>query len=221
MKQGLFVLGAALAVATPALAQDAVKADPKHYKVVAENERVRVLKATYAAGDKGAMHEHPDNFAVFMTDAKVRFGLPDGTAAPAEGKAGDVIVQTAVKHKPENLGGPLEVYVVEVKPGAKAPAPVAGAVPPPSGPGVTRTQIASGPHGEAVRLKTEGAFAEPDGSKHDYDAVVIPMSDSGATVTMNGKTMTEKKGEAILISRGTPHSVKTTGASDAIVVYVK
>jgi quercetin dioxygenase-like cupin family protein len=222
MKQALMVLGVALAIASPARAQDPVKVDPKHYKVVAENERVRVLKASYEVAGKSVMHEHPDTFAVFLTDVKVRFGLEDGTSQEATRKAGDVMVDKAGKHNPENLGSaPMAVIVVEVKPGVKAPAAVAGAVPPPSGPGVTRTQIVSGPHGEAVLLKTEAAFEEPAGSMHDYDAVVVPMTESGSTLAMGGKTVTMKKGEAYLISRGAAHAVKTTAAGSTVVVYIK
>jgi quercetin dioxygenase-like cupin family protein len=222
MKQALLVLGVAAATASPARAQDPVKVDAQHYRVVAENERVRVLKASVPAGDKGVMHEHPDNFVVFVTDAKTQFTLPDGSTTP-EGarKARDVMVGTAGKHKPENLGGPVEVYVIEVKPGAKTTAPLAGAVPPPSGPGLTRTPIVSGPHGEAVLLKTDGPFEEPAGSTHDYDAVVVPMTDSGGTLAMGGKTVGLKKGEAYLLSRGAPHAVKTTAAAETVVVYVK
>jgi hypothetical protein len=59
---------------------------------------------------------------VFLTDAKVRFGLGDGTTAPkSTRKAGDVTVAEALKHKPENLGGAFKAYVIEVKPGAPAP----------------------------------------------------------------------------------------------------
>jgi quercetin dioxygenase-like cupin family protein len=208
-------------IASPARAQDPVKVDSKHYKTVAENERVRVLKATYSAGDKSVMHEHPDTFAVFLTDAKARFTLPDGSTTEATPKAGEVLVAPAGKHNPENLGGALEVFVVEVKPGAKAPAPVKGAVPSPSGTGVTRTPIVTGPHGEAVLLKTEAGFSEPAGSTHDYDAVVVPMTAVGAELTMGGKTVTMKKGEAYLISRGAPHAVKATAAGESVVVYIK
>jgi quercetin dioxygenase-like cupin family protein len=222
MKQTLLVLGAALVMASTARAQDAVKVDPKHYKVLAENERVRVLKATYGAGEKSVMHEHPDVFAVFLTDAKVRFNLPDGTAMPdATPKAGDAQAMPATKHNPENLGAAMEVIVVEAKPNAKVPAPVQGAVPPPSGAGVTRTPIATGAKGEVVRLKTEAGFSEPAGSVHDYDAVVVPMTDSGAELTIGGKTVTMKKGQAYLISRGAPHSVKSTSAGESVVVYIK
>jgi quercetin dioxygenase-like cupin family protein len=222
MKQALLAFGVALVMASPALAQDPVKVDSKHYKVVAENERVRVLKATYGAGEKSVMHEHPDVFAVFLTDAKVRFHLPDGTSAPdATGKPGDVIVTPAGKHNPENLGAVMEAFVVEVKPGVKPPEPVKGAVPPPSGAGATRTPIVTGPHGEAVLLKTEAGFSEPAGSMHDYDAVVVPMSGAGAALTMGGKTVTMKKGEAYLISRGAPHGVTSAAAGETVVVYIK
>lgn len=221
MKQALLVFGVAFVMASPARAQDPVKVDSKHYKTVAENERVRVLKATYGAGDKSVMHEHPDTFGVFLTDVKVRFTLPDGSTTEATPKAGEVLVTPAGKHNPENLGGALEVFVIEVKPGAKAPAPVKGAVPPPSGTGVTRTPIVTGPHGEAVLLKTEAGFSEPAGSTHDYDAVVVPMTASGAALTMGGKTVTMKKGEAYLISRGAPHAVKATAVGESVVVYIK
>ena len=221
MKQSLLILGVALGMASPARAQDPVKVDSKHYVIVAENERVRVLKATYAPGEKSVMHEHPDTFAVFLTDSKARFTLPDGTTTDAATKAGEVMVAPAGRHNPENLGGALEVIVIEVKPGAKAPPPVKGAVAPPSGTGVTRTPIATGPHGEAVLLKNEAGFSEPAGSMHDYDGVVVPMTASGTELTMGGKTVTMKKGEAYLISRGAPHAVKATAAGESVVVYIK
>jgi len=221
MRRVLFLLGVAAVFAANASAQDAAKVDPKHYKVVAENERVRVLAADVEAGDKGVMHEHPDNFVVFLTDAKVRFGLADGTTGPeVTRKAGDVMVGEATKHKPENLGAAFKAYVIEVKPGAPAPAPVAGAVPAPTGAKMSRTTIVSGPHGEAVRNKVEAGYEEPAGSKHEYDAVVVPMTDGAATMTLDGKTMAMKKGEAYLIGRGVSHSVKATAPAESVVIYI-
>ena len=222
MKQTLLAVGVAVAIAAPALAQDAVKVDPKHYKVLAENERVRVLKVSYGAGEKSVMHEHPDVFVVYLTDAKARFTLPDGTAPEVTGKPGEAMAMPATKHQPANIGtAAMEAVVVEVKPGVPTPAPVAGAVPPVSGDKITRTPIVSGPHGEAVLLKSEAGYEEPAGSKHDYDAVVVPMTDSGAALTMGGKTVTMKKGQAYLISRGAAHSVKAPKAVETVVIYVK
>jgi quercetin dioxygenase-like cupin family protein len=222
MKQAVLVVCATVALGAPAFAQEAVKADPKHYKVVAENERLRVLKASYGAGDKSVMHEHPDTFAVFLTEAKVRFTLADGKSVEATRKAGDAMADPAVKHLPENIGAAaMEVILVEVKPGAPRPAPVAGAVPPPAGGKITRTQIVSGPHGEVALLKAQPGYEEPAGSKHDYDAVVVPMTDSGATLAMGGKTVTMKKGQAYLIPRGAEHGVKANADGETVVVYIK
>ena len=221
MRRALILLGATVVCASPAFAQDAAKVDPKHYKVVAENERVRVLAADVEAGDKGVMHEHPDNFVVFLTDAKVRFKLGDGTVTPeSDRKSGNAMASPATKHQPENLAGAFKAFVVEVKPGAPAPAAVAGAVPAPSGAKVTRTEIAKGPHGEVVRTALEAGYEEAAGSKHEYDAVVMPMG-SGGSLTIEGKTVAMEKGHAYLIPRGAAHSVKATAAAESVVVFVK
>lgn len=73
--------------ATPARAQDPTKVDAKHYKVEFENDQVRVLRITYGPGEKSVMHEHPDALAVFLTDSKGKFTLPDGSTQAPEMKA--------------------------------------------------------------------------------------------------------------------------------------
>src|SRR5438270_7447202 len=73
-----------------AWAQDAVKVDPKHYKVETENAQVRVLRAHYGAHEKSVMHSHPATVAVFTSDAKGQFTYPDGRKEPITAKAGDV-----------------------------------------------------------------------------------------------------------------------------------
>jgi quercetin dioxygenase-like cupin family protein len=111
------------ATAVPAKAQDAVKVDPKHYKVEFENDQVRVLRITYGPHEKSVMHEHPGAVAVFLTDAQSRFTLPDGKVQDAPAKGGTTMWTPAGKHLPENTGNkPFELILVEVKaksPGAK------------------------------------------------------------------------------------------------------
>ena len=55
------------------ITDDPVKVDPQHYKVEFENERVRVLRIKYGAGEKSVMHSHPESIAVFLTDAHAKF----------------------------------------------------------------------------------------------------------------------------------------------------
>ena len=70
MRPLLLLLAAWVTTAMSAQAQDAVTADPKHYKVEFENEQVRVLRISYGPGEKSVMHQHPANVAVFLTDAR-------------------------------------------------------------------------------------------------------------------------------------------------------
>ena len=116
MRQVFLVVIAWLTFVAPAAAQDAVKADPRHYKVEFENDEVRVLRITYGPHEKSVMHEHPPNLAVFLTDAHVRFTLPDGTTAEANVKAGSTQWDAGGGHLPENRGDkPLELVLVELK----------------------------------------------------------------------------------------------------------
>lgn len=97
-------------------AQDPVKVDPKHYKVVFENDQVRVLRITYGPGEKSVMHYHPDGVAVFLTDGKSQFTFPDGKKEKNNVKAGLTIWSPAGKHLPENIGEkPYELILVEMK----------------------------------------------------------------------------------------------------------
>jgi len=98
------------------MSEDSVKADPKHYKVEFENERVRVLRVHYGAGEKSVMHGHPDLVAVFLTDHDVKFSYRGHKAEEAHAKAGQVHWFPAVEHLPENLDNkPLELILIELK----------------------------------------------------------------------------------------------------------
>ena len=99
---------------TFSFAQDAVKVDPKHYKVDFENDQVRVLRISVEPGEKGVMHSHPDGVVVFLNDGEVKFTFPDGKTKENKFKSGQVIWSPAVTHQGENVGKkPFEVIQVE------------------------------------------------------------------------------------------------------------
>jgi quercetin dioxygenase-like cupin family protein len=118
MRRALPVLPVLLLVAfvAPALAQDPVNVDSKHYKVEFENEQVRVLRITYGPHEKSVMHAHPANVAVFLTDGQGRFTLPDGKTQEVPFKAGTTQWDGGGQHLPENTGDKaFELVVVELK----------------------------------------------------------------------------------------------------------
>ncbi len=115
MRRICFVIAACLAV-SPLLAQDPIKVDSKHYTVVFENERVRVVRITYGPHEKSVMHHHPDSVAVFLSDQSVRFTYPDGKSEVVSGKAKTATWNKSGNHLPENVGeGPLDLILVELK----------------------------------------------------------------------------------------------------------
>jgi quercetin dioxygenase-like cupin family protein len=110
------VLFAVIIFSGSSFAQDAVKADPKHYKVEFENDQVRVLRITYGPGEKSVMHEHPNAVAIFLTDINGKFTFPDGTTQENKPTAGMTLWTPAGKHLPENVGDkPFELILVEMK----------------------------------------------------------------------------------------------------------
>jgi quercetin dioxygenase-like cupin family protein len=94
---------------------DPARADSKHYTVEFENDKVRVLRIRYGAGEKSVMHSHPESISVFLNDCKAKFTYPDGQSETFEAKAGQVVHMDAFEHDPENLGGALELIQIELK----------------------------------------------------------------------------------------------------------
>jgi quercetin dioxygenase-like cupin family protein len=114
---GLLVAGSMTALAIgAAVGQDPTVVDAKHYKVMFENDQVRILKITYGPNEKSVMHEHPNAVAVFLTDGQIKFELPDGKSQDAAVKAGQAMFTPGGKHLPQNVGDkPFEVVLVELK----------------------------------------------------------------------------------------------------------
>ena len=74
-------------------------------------------------------------------------------------------------HIPTNVGkGPVDALLVEFKTAAPGKAAI-----PTSRPGMTLKALAEGPRAIAYRSTAEPTFAEPAGSKHDFDQMVIAL----------------------------------------------
>lgn len=90
--------------ASRALAQDPVPLYPENYKVLLENDRVRVLDFQLRKGAMEKTHSHPAAVTYVLTPFKIRFTFPDGKTFVREAKAGEVLFGEAVTHSPENIG---------------------------------------------------------------------------------------------------------------------
>src|SRR3954471_23585130 len=97
-------------------AQDAVKTDPTHYKVLIDNPSVRVLDITYAPGAQSIMHHHPDTIVVPLVSSEMEFTMPDGKSQSRPLEVNTASYSAAETHNPKNAGtGAMHAILVEFK----------------------------------------------------------------------------------------------------------
>jgi quercetin dioxygenase-like cupin family protein len=204
-----------------AVAQDPVRVDPAHYKVVFENASVRVLKIGYTPGAKSSMHRHPDSIVVPLAAATVRFALPDGKSEDSELASESAMYTPAGTHNPANVGtGSVDALLIEFKTAAPGKAAL-----PASRPGMDLKMLAEGPRATAYRSTASATFVEPAGTTHDFDQVVIALGPAQLSLSIDGKpaTTTWARGDVQFVGRGVAHEAKNTGGKpvDMVVVAIK
>jgi oxalate decarboxylase/phosphoglucose isomerase-like protein (cupin superfamily) len=167
------------------------------------------------------MHQHPDSIAIPLATSKVKFATPDGKSEDREMASETAMYTPAGLHKPTNIGtGPIDVIQVEFK----AAKPGLAALPA-SRPGMALNVLAEGPRAMAYRSTAAPTFAEPAGTKHDFDQVVIALGPAQLSLSIDGKPAktTWARGDVQFIGRGVAHESKNTGGKpvDMIIVAIK
>jgi beta-alanine degradation protein BauB len=74
------------------------------YKLVLENDRVRVFEVGFKPGQKAVMHRHPDHVVYVLADYTLDLQLPDGKSQEVPLKAGQAIWMGAGAHAAKNVG---------------------------------------------------------------------------------------------------------------------
>ena len=122
-----FMATLALTLASPLAAEqppsvqpqqvDALTASPENFRLVLENENVRVLEYTLLPGQKDRQHTHPRRVAHVILGGTLRVGFPDGTSMIFEEKASESSWSNpSPLHDTENIGTtPIKILLVEVK----------------------------------------------------------------------------------------------------------
>lgn len=107
---------ASILLSAPVSAQDAVETDADKYKILLENDSVRVLAYHDRPGEKTHQHRHPAFVLYAIAPFKRTITLPDGKVIVREFKAGEVIWSEAQTHTGENVGQTdTQVIIVELK----------------------------------------------------------------------------------------------------------
>ncbi|HEY3472040.1 MAG TPA: cytoplasmic protein [Amycolatopsis sp.] len=94
---------------------DPADTNPDLYRVVFENERVRVLEYLDRPGDRTAPHRHPDSVMVTLSSFSRRISA-GGREVRVDLPAGQVRWLSAQEHSGENVGTtPTHSIFVELK----------------------------------------------------------------------------------------------------------
>jgi hypothetical protein len=105
--------------ASEVMAQDAAKVNPRSYRVVLENDKVRVLEYRSLPGfgicGQGK-HSHPAHLAITLSDVRGKVIDDTGKSFTVENKSGSIFWAPAETHTVENISGrPTRSYLVEIK----------------------------------------------------------------------------------------------------------
>lgn len=119
----LFALSALYA--TSVMAQDPARIAPNTYKVLLNNARVRVIEVNAKAGEKTALHSHPDYVVYSLSDGKARFTDSKGVSTDADMTSGQATWRAAERHATEAITD-IHVLLFELKGRKRAGAPMRG-----------------------------------------------------------------------------------------------
>ena len=115
MKRSILMAAAVFTLSAPVVfSQDALKFGLKSQQLLAENDKVRVIRFAPSPGDKTPMHSHPDYVVYVIKGGKMKYTLPDGTTTISELKAGQVLLKPPVVHADEAIDA-VETIIVELK----------------------------------------------------------------------------------------------------------
>ena len=96
--------------------RDPIVTDGDKYKVVLENDRVRVLEYRDSPGQRTTPHFHPAYVMCALSSFKRRLTLAGGRQVVVEVKSGQVTSGAAQSHIGENVGATdTHVLIIELK----------------------------------------------------------------------------------------------------------
>ena len=96
---------------------DPVQVSPAHYRLLLENDAVRVLEMSLGVGQRDETHSHPAETVYFVRGGQARIHLEDGSAANVDLPDGHVMWHESWTHRVENAGTTdIRAIIVESKP---------------------------------------------------------------------------------------------------------
>ncbi|MBZ5534942.1 MAG: hypothetical protein LAO31_03220 [Acidobacteriia bacterium] len=170
------------------------------YKVITENEQVRLLDINVAPGSSAPKHSHPDNLVVMLEPGTIKWTNADGTSTQSP----------AGTHASQNIGKTtVRAILIEFK----KPAPAAGKGLNPAMPSPFK-QVLDNPY---VRVFEGNSTAGAMMAQHTHgDHVTVALTDGSAEVTDK-----DGKKDTATFSGPSTHSAVNTGKTTLHLIDVE
>lgn len=96
---------------------DGIKVSPQNFKILLENEFVRIVEYSLMPGEKDNLHTHPPKSGYVVSGGTLRIYPEDGEAFISDEKTGDTFWSDYVgKHYDENIGSTtVKIVLTEIK----------------------------------------------------------------------------------------------------------
>jgi len=106
------------------MTRDPTQTDPDKYKVIFENDRVRVLEYRDKPGDRTSPHSHPDSVMYTLSSFERRL-IKGDQQRDVQLEAGRVLWVAAQQHAGENIGSTEShsIFVELKEPAPRSPQP--------------------------------------------------------------------------------------------------
>ena len=199
------------------LAQDAVQTDSAHYRVVFQDDQVRVLRLTLGPHESGAVREHPNGVLVFLT-ADLQGHMP-----PAE-----VQWQPAGPRQPEEnvTNTSFEAILVEFLQLPAGQSPTLTILSEWSGPlyPVDRPKITSLIDNEWVSVRKErfpGTTRDDNIVVFPADTVFVYLNGGDLAGTSTGGAIRARRGEVDVLPAHTLHRVENLGFDPVELIIIQ
>ena len=115
MNKSATLTASLLMVTAPSVfGQDAMQYGLKHLTVLAQDQKVRVLRYAPHKGDKTPIHSHPSAVVYVVQGGRVKYTMPDGSTRISELKTGEALIRPPVTHSDEALDD-VEAILIEIK----------------------------------------------------------------------------------------------------------
>lgn len=105
------------ATATDQVNLDGVKVSPQNFKILLENEFVRIVEYSLKPGERDNLHTHPPKSGYVESGGTLKIYPEDGEAFISDEKTGDTFWSDYVgRHYDENIGNTtVKIILTEIK----------------------------------------------------------------------------------------------------------